>query len=139
MIPLNKIPEPQILTNNKTKWTKEYLSALKKEIPMTNTIRNRYKRKEIKEALIKETSGKCAYCESKLLHISYGDIEHILPKSKYPELYVEWTNLTLSCELCNRNGKNDYYDKENPLLNPYIDNPYEHLLAYGPIMMNHNG
>ena len=35
MIPLNKIPEPQILTNNKTKWTKEYLSALKKEIPMT--------------------------------------------------------------------------------------------------------
>ena len=56
-----------------------------------------------KEALRKSTSGKCMYCESKMEHISYAHVEHIKPKSKFPELEFEWTNLGFSCQICNTN------------------------------------
>ena len=38
--------------------------------------------KSIKEQILKETHGKCVYCESKISHVCPGDIEHILPKNK---------------------------------------------------------
>lgn len=139
MIKLIKSSEPLILVKNKKKWTDEYLDALNKKKLLTPTIQYRYRHKQIKEALLAETHEKCAYCECKIKHISYGDVEHILPKSIYPELYVDWTNLTLSCEICNRSGKQDYDSKTEPLLNPYRDEPSEHLLAVGPMLMNHKG
>lgn len=139
MIKLTKFSEPSILIEHKKDWTNEYLDALNGKIPLTSTIRYRYRHHEIKDTLSLETHGKCAYCECKIQHISYGDIEHILPKSIYPELYVDWSNLTLSCEICNRSGKHDYNSKSDPLLNPYIDEPAQHLLALGPMLMNHKG
>lgn len=139
MIKLIKFSEPPILAKNKKKWTDEYLDALKEKIPLTPTIQYRYRHKQIKEVLLAETHEKCAYCEGKIKHISYGDVEHILPKSIYPDLYVDWNNLTLSCEICNRSGKQVYDSKTDPLLNPYIDEPSEHLLAVGPILMNYKG
>lgn len=129
MIRIIKGPKPKILEKNAEVWTHEYLTALACG-RITKTIANRYNKPTIKNALLKETYDKCAYCESKLLHVSFGDIEHILPKNQgaCPELYVEWSNLTLACEQCNRSGKHDYYDPSNPLVNPYIDNPSDHLI-----------
>jgi len=91
--------------------------------------------------LEKETHGKCAYCESKIKHISYGDIEHILPKniSARPDLYVAWSNLTLSCEQCNQSGKRTYFDENLPLINPYTDIPSQHLQDIGPRIMSISG
>ena len=47
--------------------------------------------------------GKCAYCESKLTHVTYGDIEHFRPKGNphYRHLTFNWDNLLLSCPICN--------------------------------------
>lgn len=86
----------------------------------SETIAHRYNNKAIKDTLEKETFGKCAYCESKIRHVEFGDIEHILPKCKdaRPDLYVEWSNLTLACEVCNRVNKRDYYNPNIPLVNP---------------------
>lgn len=85
---------------------------------------------------MKETHGKCVYCESKLSHVSFGDIEHILPKNKNarPHLVVEWSNLTLACEVCNRSCKRDYYNPDDPLINPYEDEPSEHFRDIGPMI-----
>ena len=99
------------------------------------TIENKYSQKEIKKALIEETNGKCVYCESKILHISFGDIEHILPKSELAEKCFEWSNLTLACTICN-NRKRDFYDEQNLLIDPYVDNPDEHFYYAGPIIFN---
>ena len=74
MIKINKRAKPQILIDNAQQWTNEYLNALKQTTPVPTHIKNRYQNSEIKEALEKETYGKCAYCESKLKHISFGDI-----------------------------------------------------------------
>ena len=118
MIKLKKGPKPKILINNAERWTEEYCECLDNNEKPSSTVANRYNCPEIKDALEDETHGKCAYCESYIKHISYGDIEHILPKNKdaRPDLYVTWSNLTLSCEICNRSGKGTYYNTKIPLI-----------------------
>ena len=134
---LKKSSKPQILIDNASTWTTEYCACLNAGKQPSDTIAHRYSHPEIKAALEKETHKKCAYCESKIKHVSYGDIEHILPKNKNarPDLYVEWTNLTLSCEQCNRSGKHIYYNPQLPLINPYTDVPEEFLYDIGPLVM----
>lgn len=134
---LKKNPKPQILIDHAATWTAEYCACLNAGKTPSDVIAKRYNHPTIKDALEKETHEKCAYCESKIKHISYGDIEHILPKNKEarPDLYVEWTNLTLSCEQCNRSGKRTYYDPKLPLINPYTDAPEEFLHDIGPLVI----
>ncbi len=136
MIKINKSEKPQILKENDKKWTAEYLIALKKTVPVPKHIKYRYQNSEIKDALEKETYGKCAYCESKFNHVAFGDIEHILPKNKNarPDLYVEWSNLTIACEVCNRTNKKDYYKPSDPLINPIEDEPNKFLMSCGPFI-----
>lgn len=136
MIKLFKLSKPQILVEYAKEWTEEYCNLLYNNEKPTPEIANRYNNIDIKSTLERETNGKCAYCESKIKHISYGDIEHILPKNSNarPDLYVEWTNLTLACEQCNRSGKRSYYDPIKPLINPYQDNPNDHFLVLGPMI-----
>jgi hypothetical protein len=57
--------------------------------------------KGVKNVLKEMFHGKCAYCESKVTHVTYGAIEHFHPKSKYPDLTFEWSNLLFSCDVCN--------------------------------------
>lgn len=141
MISLAKLQKPQILVDNAEKWTKEYLDYIEKQVPIPDSVKYRYKNEEIKRQLLKETYGKCAYCESKLNHITSGDIEHILPKNPNarPELYVEWENLTLACEKCNRSGKKDYYNEAEPLLNPYKDDINNELVSVGAFIFPRHG
>jgi len=49
--------------------------------------------------------GKCAYCDEDLLsnRIAYSAamIDHVLPRSKYPDFATDQMNLVLSCASCN--------------------------------------
>ena len=79
-----------------------------------------------------ETGDKCAYCESKMRHITYGDIEHVIPKSKQPELSFVWENLTMACDVCNTN-KGTFYEvidasNDSILIDPYVDTPSNHFM-----------
>ena len=89
-------------------------------------IAGNYKHPDNKNALRKSTSGKCMYCESKMEHNSFSQIEHIKPKSKFPELEFEWENLGFSCEWCNNNKRDKYSDKM-PFINPYNENPEDNI------------
>lgn len=40
-----------------------------------------YAHETVKQALLEAQHGKCAFCESKFAHISYGDVEHFRPKA----------------------------------------------------------
>lgn len=66
MIKLSKVPKPQVLVDNAAQWTAEYLACLNANQKPSDTIAHRYNHADIKDALEKETSGKCAYCESKV-------------------------------------------------------------------------
>src|ERR1700677_4060556 len=102
MIKLSKLDEPPILAKNAIKWTKVLLDTVAAGKIPTETERPRYRHPQIKDTLVRETHGKCAYCESKLRHIHHGDVEHIMPKSLDLGKIVQWDNLTLACEKCNQ-------------------------------------
>lgn len=137
MIKLTKHEEPAVLRDNGERWGEEYLTAKTNQV-MTDTIRYRYRHPQIKTTMREETSDKCAYCESKITHTYPGDIEHILPASDFPELVCNWENLTLACGECNRR-KSNYYSAEQPLINPYQDDPKRHLFAAGTLIFGKTG
>lgn len=130
MIYLTKLPTPEALVQHAAKWTAELLTAVAAGTKLSAARKRRYNNAEIKETLLKETHGKCAYCESKLTHIAYGDIEHIIPKASAPERTYEWENLTTACDICNTNKS----DKEG-MVDPYAHDPEQlHFRFMGPMI-----
>jgi len=134
MIQLKKGNIPTVLKNKGEELTNQYMQFITSNQKPPNSLKSKYAHPSIKEALLKETNGKCAYCESSFTATDYGHIEHIEPKSKFPNKIFEWTNLTLSCSKCNIN-KSDYHSPKNPLINPYLDKPEEDLIFTGPIII----
>src|SRR5829696_6946006 len=45
--------------------------------------RSIYAAPAVKAALLTAQHEKCAFCESRVTHISYGDVEHFRPKAGY--------------------------------------------------------
>ncbi|MEX1364397.1 MAG: hypothetical protein AB1Z98_14820 [Nannocystaceae bacterium] len=81
---------------------------------------------EVKQALIEAQHDKCCFCESKIGHVAFGDVEHFRPKAGvrqspddserrpgYYWLAYEWSNLYLACEPCNRRHKRNLFPLEN--------------------------
>ena len=135
MIALKKEDIPAILAKEAQNWTTALTTKLNSGKKPTNTEKTRYRHPDIKQALIKETHGKCAYCESKILHVSPGDVEHIFPKSKRPELTFEWNNLTLACTECNRRKDAEDFCDSKLFVDPYKVDPVEHFWFAGPAMI----
>jgi uncharacterized protein (TIGR02646 family) len=133
VIKLQKLPEPPILKSNATRWTKVLVDKAAAGLVATPTEKTRYRLPEIKEAILAETHGKCAYCESRLLHIHHGDVEHIYPKSLDVTKTFEWKNLTLACEVCNQHKSNRDPLIEN-ILDPYETDPEEHFVFLGALI-----
>src|SRR5436305_12373624 len=72
-----------------------------------------YGHDSVKRALKAAQHDKCCFCESKISHIAYGDVEHFRPKAGYRQhpadplsrpgyywLAYEWSNLYLACQMC---------------------------------------
>lgn len=136
MISLTKTVCPQILQDNAETWRDELMAVKNAGGEPSRAQKNRYNHRQVKDAVIAETSEKCAYCESKIRHIDDGDIEHIIPKTPHPERSFDWDNLTLACTICNR-FKDDYTvtpATPEELINPYTDNPSDHFLFHKEIL-----
>ncbi len=86
-----------------------------------------YGHTEVKTALITAQHGKCAFCESQVTHISYGDVEHFRPKGGFRQrardslarpgyywLAYAWENLLFACQLCNQRHKRNEFPLSNP-------------------------
>ena len=116
-----------------------------------------YGHQTVKQALINMQHGKCCFCESKIQHIAFGDVEHYRPKAGYRQhdndaiqkpgyywLAYSWDNLLLSCERCNRqykknlfpllhsekrakNHTDDVYIETPLLINPTLMEPKNHI------------
>src|SRR3954466_3803379 len=86
---------------------------------------NTYGHQELKASLIAAQDYKCCFCESKIGHIAYGDVEHYRPKAGWVQdeepinkpgyywLAYDWDNLLLSCEKCNQRYKKNYFPLAN--------------------------
>lgn len=131
MIHLTKDPQaPQSLVANAAAWTQVLLDHDTAGTKPTKNQLSRYNNDEIKGALKAETKGKCAYCESRFEHVTYGDIEHIVPKKLSHRLRFDWTNLTIACDVCNT-GKGEKED----LVDPYECDPEQLFVIAGPSVL----
>jgi hypothetical protein len=127
---LTKTTKPQVLVQNEEQWTDDYVAAV------ANGDSKRYERwrhPEIKKALRQEVRSRCAYCEGFVDDVSFPHVEHIIPKAIAPELAHRWINLTSACGRCN-NAKGDFYDQDNGLLNPYVDDLDRHISFLGSLI-----
>jgi uncharacterized protein (TIGR02646 family) len=107
LIPVARGPQPEALRKHAGRWLSE-LKALSLNPTANKTkiknIQNKYRHDQVKNVLVNIFHGKCAYCESKITVVTYGAIEHFFPKSAYIDLTFEWSNLLLSCDVCNDVG-----------------------------------
>ncbi|VWB17499.1 hypothetical protein BLA13014_00531 [Burkholderia aenigmatica] len=82
---------------------------------------------ELKDALLTLSHRKCAYCECELqTEATYMEVEHFIAKSLDADLVVDWNNLLPSCKRCN-GRKSDHDVRSEPIVNPFHDNPADHL------------
>jgi uncharacterized protein (TIGR02646 family) len=114
-----------------------------------------YGHKEVKNELIELQHDKCCFCESKIGHTDFGDVEHFRPKGGWVQddetiftpgyywLAYNWDNLFLSCKKCNQRHKRNFFpllndkrafchtdniDDELPIfIHPVFDNPESHI------------
>ncbi|MFH1220205.1 MAG: hypothetical protein V1694_07100 [Candidatus Eisenbacteria bacterium] len=81
----------------------------------------------VKNKLITVQRQKCSFCESRITHVSYGDVEHFRPKGGaqqtvddpmstpgYYWLAYDWGNLFLSCQICNQRFKKNLFPLADP-------------------------
>lgn len=119
-----------------TKYQREKLDALRVklveafydhegDIPFNQSKSKLQQWKEAKPALVRESSGKCAYCESPTSTVAYGDVEHFRPKDTYWWLAYSFDNFTFSCQLCNQRFKGANFPIEGPTLEPPVELPEE--------------
>lgn len=139
MIKLTRTKKPAVLVQNAENWTIEYLTAkniydnskTSENKKIFQNIEKRYNHNEVKTSLKEMFKKKCAFCESHITHVDYGQIEHFKPKSKYPNLCFEWNNFLLSCSICNgKLNKGDKFplDQEGgPFINPVDESPDDFL------------
>lgn len=120
----NRVKVPDILIDETKKGKKETKKNIQFAIAgeFEKMTYSAYSETDVKDALIQLFKGKCAYCESKFLHVYSGDVEHFRPKGEIEEatpnkkpgyywLAAEWTNLLLSCRNCNQKLKHQIFGK----------------------------
>lgn len=129
MRPLKKLPAPAELIERQDDLTRQYLVALDAGVEPPAVWRKGY----IRDALKRECASRCAYCDASISHVTFGDVEHYRPKSRYPHLVVDWDNLALACDRCNQ-YKADAFDEELRILWPYEDDIDAHLIFVGPFV-----
>ncbi|MED5371162.1 MAG: hypothetical protein VX899_09125 [Myxococcota bacterium] len=109
-----------------------------------------YAHSSVKSALVDDQHAKCCFCESKVTAVAYGDVEHFRPKGGYRQepgdslispgyywLAYEWSNLFLSCQICNQRYKRNLF----PLVDPAAraKNHHHSLAAEHPLLVAPDG
>ncbi len=130
---VNRPPKPASLARNADKWTRVFLSETRKAKKSDKKVEgkhyDKYRASGVKEALVSMYNGLCCYCEARVDHIAFEEIEHRHPKRRFPERAFDWDNLHLACPKCNR-GKSDRWDEKHPILDAVSDVPISDHLTY---------
>ena len=139
---------------DKIKYDQEQTNAIKEAIKEGHKSWSEEKFKEaktlkivkdkIKDFHIKTTNERCCYCghNTHNVHRVILDIEHILPKSKFPQYMFTTKNLSIACKRCNLtmkgtdvnfltrdfNDKHIFRSKYYKFIHPNLDNYDAHLL-----------
>jgi len=124
MIQLTKkhtVPVPSILTTSGVNETETLCQAFANGSDDFSFYSDIYGHTDVKATLRTVQNDKCSFCEAKIGHISYGDVEHYRPKKGWIQgreslnrpgyywLAYDWDNLFLSCQICNQRHKKNFF------------------------------
>src|SRR5262249_14214146 len=74
---------PEVLRTRGRKATEEACQEYDSGADLSEPDPNIYAHEQVKQALLAAQNGKCAFCETKLSHQQFGDVEHFRPKRGY--------------------------------------------------------
>jgi uncharacterized protein (TIGR02646 family) len=136
MIKVKRGEEPDGFSIKTEEWWKEFQQTRKLNPELTPTIfwtrvRRRKEMKHFADHLCASFNNKCAFCESKMQHVSPAHVEHFRPMSRdeFWDRMLDWNNWLLSCSTCNTN-KGAYFDEcdgQPCLIDPVYEDPAQHL------------
>lgn len=132
MIRINRGPDPEGFNSRSQQWLARFQAEQNRNLQLTiskfwGRIRNEIR--EDAESLRLAFHGKCAFCESRMAHVSAPHVEHYRPKSQFPLLAFAWENWLLSCGRCN-DSKWAHFpncDDRPCLIDPANEDPDEHI------------
>lgn len=88
----------------------------KLDIKRRNSVEEKSDYRKYKNELVEDFKDICGYCGKNRKYFSDKfEIDHFRPQTKYPQFKNDYTNLVLSCSLCNR-YKSDDWPTNNPEL-----------------------
>lgn len=110
-----------------------------------------YGHPDVKNSLVRIQNHKCCFCESRVTHISDGDVEHFRPKAMWLQenvdgtkskikpgyyfLAYDWDNLLLSCQMCNQRIKGNNFPLVNERVRTIVSHNYN-IRAELPVFIN---
>jgi uncharacterized protein (TIGR02646 family) len=109
---------------------------------------NRFVKNEISYKLLAYHSPKCVYCERYFIQIE-NQIDHFVPKAKYPQYSFTCCNLFYSCQQCNKKlkgqestiygiAKKNYKQNFFNILHPYFHDIEKELIYQDVDKVNFN-
>lgn len=130
---INRLYKPPILSQKEKEWTEKFIQS-GKERPNSS----QYAHKDVIDALMNISHGKCFYSEQKLDGVP-KEFDHLIEVSINKEKAFEWENLYLSTKECNngRPTENDIPKKD--VLDPCVDDDDEiqrHLTFKDEVMVS---
>jgi len=135
----------------------EKVLRVKKDLELNTTKSARQERlnfdtsllKEVKVDLLNMCNNKCAYCESRVGVVSFGDVENFRPKAgargfnsdeyapmHYWWLAYEWDNLLISCQICNQKYKRDFFPVEDEKRRAKVGVKGNDLITEGALLID---
>lgn len=66
--------------------------------------------KDLRYWVLREHEGRCCLCGRRATEGRPLEVDHIKPKSKYPQLQWDWDNMQVLCKDCNQGKSNKYED-----------------------------
>lgn len=128
---INRTAKPLSLQQHAPQWTQELLQEVQGKgtyAAVAEVYKNKYRKSDVQQALEDMYFEKCCYCEQTIGAESYEHIEHLRPKSNvhFHHLAFDWHNLHWCCQRCNM-AKSAQWDAVNPILDPTIDEPQQHI------------
>jgi uncharacterized protein (TIGR02646 family) len=119
MMPMERTPTPPILVEKGPVWTEAFSKRRAQDQHCAfhwPKVGSEYLNRVLGRELQVMTAQHCAYCDHyELGPASQETIDHFRPKSTFPELAYDWSNLFPACNVCQSSKREKF---EEALLKP---------------------
>lgn len=116
---IERLYKPEILIKKEKEWTEKFIQSGK-----ARPSSKQYAHKDILDALMNISHGKCFYSEKKIEGLP-KEVDHLVEVSIDKSKAFEWSNLYLSTKECNDGRPTENDIPKDEVLNPCLDSDEE--------------